>query len=115
MIESLSAEPLYEVILFLFRKEWNRRDLANRSVAETTRDEKRLASMPSQAFIKVSRLRKNVLGGGLATLLSVPLSVRLTSLFSSTMASDVFCAKKTWYESVGISAEMDSMGWKGFE
>ena len=34
MMKPLSAEPVYKVILFLFRKVWNRRDLADTSIAE---------------------------------------------------------------------------------
>lgn len=95
MIKPLSAEPLYKVIFFLFRKKWNRRDLqgTGRSLKLTRMNLKKLASMPSHAPMNVSRLRKNVFGGGLAMLLNVPLNVRLTSLFSSTMASEVFRAK----------------------
>lgn len=96
MIEPLSAESLYEVLFFLRRKIRNRRNLENMSIVKTDRKEyKQLTAIPSHAPINVSRLRRKVFGGGLATLLSVPLNVRLTLLFSSPMASDVFRAKKT--------------------
>ena len=34
MMKALSAEPVYKVILFLFQKVWNQRDLANMTIAE---------------------------------------------------------------------------------
>jgi hypothetical protein len=39
IMKPLSAEPLYKVILFLFRKVWNRRDLTITSITESDKEE----------------------------------------------------------------------------